>query len=273
MAGLYVNDNGTWKLPKSIWVNDGTSTTGSTGWRMCKNVYVNRNGAWQEMIRSVDLTSSKTNFNLWQYVGSPVEALSLIFNINANVEITSSDPDKSGSRTPAFTVGNFPAGSSVIVNNNGFIGGGGGYGGGGATNNNTAGEATRGGNAGYGLIKGSSNNYDCTLVNTGTIAGGGGGGGGGNGAASTTSFGKGGDGGAGAGTSGYSKTQGGPGKGAGCAGGTLGGAVVCGRAGGAGGNLGDNGVASTKDGGNGAPAILSAGIDIAVSGNIDGGIG
>ena len=273
MAGLYVNDGGVWKLPKSVWVNDGTSTTGATGWRLCRNVYVNDNGAWKEMIRSVDLTSNKQNFNLWQYVGSPGEALSLIFNINANVEITSSDPDKSGRRTEAFTVGNFPAGSSVIINNNGFIGGGGGYGGTGAVANNLPGEATRGGNAGYGLIKGSSNNYDCTLVNTGTIAGGGGGGGGGAGASSSSSYGKGGDGGMGAGTSGYSKTQGGSGKGAGCAGGAMGGAVVCGRAGGAGGNLGDNGVASTKDGGNGAPAILRAGIDIAVSGNIDGGIG
>ena len=36
--------------------------------------------------------------------------------------------------TPAFTVGNFPAGSTVIINNNGYIAGGGGFGGAGGNN-------------------------------------------------------------------------------------------------------------------------------------------
>jgi len=183
MAGIYVNDEGTWKLPKSIWVNDGTSSSGSTGWRVCKNVYVNRSGAWQEMMKTVDLTSSKSNFNLWEYVGSPTEAISLIFNVSSSVEISSSDPYTNTYPTPrttAFTVGNFAPGSTVIINNNGYISGGGGFGGSGQwqARRNTY-SALAGGAGGIGINKGSYNNYDCTIVNTGTIAGGGGGGGGG----------------------------------------------------------------------------------------------
>jgi len=183
MAGIYVNDEGTWKLPKSIWINDGTSTTGSTGWRVCKNVYVNRSGAWQEMMKTVDLTSSKSNFNLYTYVGSPTEAISLIFNVSSGVEISSSDPYTNTYPTPrttAFTVGNFAPGSTVIINNNGYISGGGGFGGSGSyIANRSIYNASAGGAGGIGINKGSSNNYDCTIVNTGTIAGGGGGGGGG----------------------------------------------------------------------------------------------
>ena len=98
MAGIYVNDEGTWKLPKSIWINQlGT-------WRVCKNVYVNSSGAWKELIKTVDITSNKSNFNLHSYLGSPSQALSVVVNINSNVVISSSNT--SGNRTPAFTVGN-----------------------------------------------------------------------------------------------------------------------------------------------------------------------
>ena len=88
MAGIYVNDEGTWKLPKSVWVNQlGT-------WRVCKNVYVNSGGAWKELIKTVDITSSSIdgNFNLFEYLGSPAEALSVIVNIPFDVTIGSVGP-------------------------------------------------------------------------------------------------------------------------------------------------------------------------------------
>ena len=171
MSGLYVKDDGTWYLPKSIWVKSGT-------WRVCSNVYVKSGGAWKELIKTVDITSSKSNFNLYEYLGSPSEPLSVVVNISSSVEIFSSDT--SGNRTPAFTVGNFPTNSTVIINNNGYISGGGGFGG---TPEYRYGNGyylpSNGTNGGDGLVKGSSNNFDCTIVNTGTIAGGGGGGAGG----------------------------------------------------------------------------------------------
>jgi hypothetical protein len=171
MSGLYVKDDDTWYLPKSVWVKSGT-------WRVCNNVYVKSGGAWKELIKTIDITSSKSNFNLYEYLGSPSEPLSVIVNIASFVEIFSSDT--SGNRTPAFTVGNFPNGSTVIINNNGYISGGGGFGG---TPEYRYGNGyylpSNGFAGGAGMVKGSSNNFDCTIVNTGTIAGGGGGGAGG----------------------------------------------------------------------------------------------
>jgi len=272
MAGIYVNDKGTWKLPKSVWVKSGT-------WRVCKNVYVKQGGSWREMIKTVDLTSNKTNFNLWNYVGSPTQPLSLIFNINDNVTISSSG-SSGGYRTTAFTVGDFPNGSTVIINNNGIIAGGGGDGGtGGRGYQNQSGSPVKGGNGGYGLIKGSSRSYDCTLVNNGTIAGGGGGGGGGGaGALVSNVVGGGGTGGKGAGISGYSPSQGQSGGSGYCvtAPPIAGGGTSCGASGGAGGSNGQDGESgggSGASGGKGRPAILKSGIEIAVSGNIDGGTG
>jgi hypothetical protein len=171
MSGLYVKGDSTWYLPKSVWVKSGT-------WRVCNNVYVKSGGAWKELIKTIDINSSKSNFNLYEYLGSPSEPLSVIVNIASFVEIFSSDT--SGNRTPAFTVGNFPNGSTVIINNNGYISGGGGFGG---TPEYRYGNGyylpSNGFAGGDGIVKGSSNNFDCTIVNTGTIAGGGGGGAGG----------------------------------------------------------------------------------------------
>lgn len=289
MAGVYVNDEGTWKLPKSIWVKSGTSTTGSTGWRVCRNVYIRYDGKWFEMMKTVDLTTSQQNFNLYEFVGSPTEPFSLIFNIDSGVEISSLGVT-GGYRTTAFTVGNFPTGSTVIVNNNGYISGGGGdrglpggYGAG--TNYNPNGG--NGGNGGYGLVKGSNNNFDCTIVNTGTIAGGGGGGGGGAGIQASNASVKGGHGGQGSGITGFSKTQGEIGQP-----GPQGIAIIVGGQdkvvySGAGGNGGSNSESGTDglkspdyikgafggSGGQGRAAILGNGIEIAVSGNIDGSIG
>lgn len=274
-AGIYVKDDGVWKLPKSIWVKSGT-------WRVCNNVYVKEGGSWREMIKTVDLTSNTSDFNLYSHVGSPSQPLALIFNIASNVTISSSSVT-SGYRTTAFTVGNFPSGSTIIINNNGIIAGGGGARGKGADLRYAMNNGGAGGNGGYGLVKGSNNNYDCTLVNTGTIAGGGGGGGGGAGNVQSNGAVTGADGGQGAGITGYSPTQGEQGQPR-----KSGSLVVIGGAdgiiyGGAGGNGGSNNTNGTAGGnasrwkggagGKGRPAILGSGIEIAVSGNIDGGIG
>jgi len=268
MAGIYVNDNGTWKLPKSIWINQlGT-------WRVCSNVYVNKSGAWKEMIKSVDLDSSKQNFNLYEYVGSPAQPLSLIFNVGSDKEITCFDTKPAlqknfATKLPAFTVGNFPSGSTVIINNNGYITGGGGWGGAGALTQEDGGNrpygsypGNNGQKGGDGIVKGSSNNFDCTLVNTGTVAGGGDGGKGGD-----SAFGQeiykgsvnlpGGTGGDGAGIVGYSRTQGGPGQPKQCS--TFNNATYCSNAGQPGMPLGDSGNAVV-------------GIEIAVSGTIIGAV-
>ena len=180
MAGIYVNDEGSWKLPKSVWINQlGT-------WRVCKNVYVNSGGAWNELIKTIDITSSKSNFNLYEHIGSPAQALSIVVNIDASVEIFSNDvlPTKSyagdtiklrnnvPNRTDAFTVGNFPNGSTVVINNNGYISGGGGFGGAGSRNVSNAatpgsdsGPAYEGGDGSYGITEGLIYSFPCICKN------------------------------------------------------------------------------------------------------------
>ena len=286
MAGIYVNDEGTWKLPKSIWINNGTSTSGSTQWRVCKNVYVNDGGAWKELIRTIDITSSKSKFNLFEFVGSPTKALSLVVNVSSGVEIFSEDT--TGNRTPAFTVGNFPAGSAIIINNNGYISGGGGFGGLSQMKYGGNRMATNGLNGGDGIVKGSSNDFDITIANTGTIAGGGGGGGGGqsryvcpsqppNIYESGCAWTNGNFGGQGAGITGASRTQGGSPMSTPVYGSV---SVPNTTTGGFGGALGDEGQNNGQDpstalftvGGAGGKAIGS-GIEIAVSGTIIGAVG
>ena len=289
MAGIYVNDEGTWKLPKSVWINQlGT-------WRVCKNVYVNSGGAWKELIKTVDITSSQATFNLYEYLGSPAQAISVVVNIASFVEIFSEGPSlpqwcpyncstlrtNLPARPTAFTVGNFPSGSTVIINNNGYISGGGGFGGAGANsfakgpNYSNQRSGSTGGTGGAGILKGSSNNYDCTIVNTGTIAGGGGGGGG---AGSyyvypqvqyqQGGWSQGGNGGDGAGITGYSRTQGGT-----SASNTD--KNVTATDGGQGGALGERGTRSENSGvnagdGGSAGVAIGGGIEIAVSGTIIG---
>jgi len=292
MAGLYVKQDGVWKLPRSIWVKSGT-------WRVCNNVYIKEDGSWREMIKSVTLSTNQSNFNLYDYVGQPSQPISLVFTIDSDVIISSSGPSLPSwcpywcatlrvnlpTRPTAFTVGNFPDGSTVIINNNGYISGGGGYGGAGGysfskgsnySKDYNAG-GSRGGNGGHGLVKGSSNSYDCTLVNTGTIAGGGGGGGGagrkyqppeGFGSGGYRAGGHGGD---GAGITGYSRTQGGTSS-------TNQNNYDKGVDGGQGGAIGENGQSGqgpspNGGGGTAGKAIIGQGITIAVSGNIDGVIG
>ena len=265
MAGIYVNDKGTWKLPKSVWVKSGT-------WRVCKNVYINNRGYWQELIKTIDITSSKSNFNLWEYVGSPTEPISLIVNIASGIEIFSNDT--SGNRTPALTVGNFPTNSTVIVNNNGYISGGGGFGGVGGIG--PSGSASNGTNGGDGIVKGSSNNFDITITNTGTIAGGGGGGSAGSAVyyegppnpqtgVRPRYWVSGGNGGQGAGITGFSRTQGGNGQN-----------VSNGVSGGNGGSLGEDGLPTPTGNGSSFGAggkAIGSDIEVAVSGTIIGAVG
>ena len=279
MSGLYVKDDDTWYLPKSIWVKSGT-------WRVCSNVYVKSGGAWKELIKTVDITSSKANLNLYEYLGSPSEPLSVVVNISSFVEIFSSNT--SGNRTNAFTVGNFPTGSTVIINNNGYISGGGGFGGNaGYRNGSNWYEPSNGFDGGDGIVKGSSNNFDITIVNTGTIAGGGGGGAGGeyryvcppvppNIYESGCNWVNGNTGGQGAGITGASRTQGGspmtfsPPNNAPSTPNT--------DTGGFGGALGEDGQRNkatgvrARTGGAGGKAIGS-GIEVAVSGTIIGAVG
>ena len=299
MAGLYVKNAGVWNLPKSIWVHY------SGDWRVCNNVYIKHGGSWREMIKTVTLTSNKSNFNLWEHVGKPTQPVSLVFTVNSNVVISCKRPTLPqwcpyhcvdlrktvpNNLTTAFTVGNFPNGSTVIINNNGYISGGGGFGGAGG-NSFSKGDrypyeldGSNGGNGGHGLTKGSSNSYDCTLVNTGTIAGGGGGGGGAgsyqvyydNGLGGQQSGNtRGGHGGDGAGIEGYTRTQGGNSA-------SNQNNYDKGIDGGQGGAIGENGqdgqaldgqLANNGKGGTAGKAIIKSGITIAVSGNIDGAIG
>ena len=283
MAGVYVNDEGTWKLPKSIWVKSGT-------WRVCKNVFVKSGGEWKELIKTVDITSSKSNFNLYSYLGSPSQALSVVVNIASGVEIFSNDSASRSNppkRTTAFTVGNFPTGSTVIINNNGYISGGGGWGGRGYRAGNFYTVGSNGGAGGDGIVKGSSNNFDISIVNTGTIAGGGGGGAGGqaryvcppvppNIYESGCGYVAGNQGGDGAGITGASRTQGGSPKTTNNNTGAIGSDNT--TTGGFGGALGDAGSGNgqsgnyARSGGAGGKAIGS-GIEIAVSGTIIGAVG
>ena len=294
MAGINVKDNGVWKLPKSVWVKSGT-------WRVCNNVYVKSGGSWREMMKTVTLTSSKNNFNLHSYVGSPTQPLSLIFNIASNVEISSYDVLPTGGyqnqvtyryniapRTPAFTVGNFPAGSTVIINNNGYISGGGGFGGSGSNKQSNGANyprvpASKGGDGSYGITKGSNNNFDISIVNTGTIAGGGGGGGGSGGYITTSGligqnstyhgYWNGGD---GAGITAPSATVGqsiAPASYSGASGGN-GRGGDCGKNGQSGYSFyGNNATYRGGAGGLGKFAINANGIEVAVSGTILGGVG
>ena len=277
MAGIYVNDEGTWKLPKSVWVNQlGT-------WRVCKNVYVNKSGAWKELIKTVDITSNQYNFNLHTYLGSPSQAMSVIVNISGGVEIYSNN--SGGNRTPAFTVGNFANNSTVIINNNGYISGGGGFGGLGMIMGNRGRRPGNGTAGGDGIVKGSSNNFDCTIVNTGTIAGGGGGGGGGESIYSPGSnytesgrYSTGNTGGQGAGITSTTRTQGGS---------PMTPPDYFGRtypnttSGGFGGALGDDGYGNGQDArgaywtsyGGKAGKAITGDIEIAVSGTIIGVVG
>ena len=276
MAGLYVKDLGVWKLPKSVWIKAGSV------WRVCSNVYVKHNGSWREMMKTVTISGSQTNFNLYNYVGRPSQPLNLIVTIPANVTIFSSDQQLTYNippRTTAFTVGAFPAGSTVIINNNGYISGGGGFGGSGAGKqsngpNYTSITGAKGGDGSYGIIKGGSG-YTCTIVNTGTIAGGGGGGGGAgriDGGGISTSYITGADGGYAAGITGYSNRIGQLGtKSPSFNQNVSGNGGNCGQNGTAGGGYGSTAYGGGP-GGTGRPAIGS-GIEIAVSGTILGGIG
>jgi hypothetical protein len=105
----------------------------------------------------INITSTTTNYNLFTAAGSPTVAKNIIVNINSGVTVGAT------AGSTAFTVGQFPTGSTIVINNFGNIQG---YGG---AASGTGGDAI---NANYA-------NQTVTINNqTGaTIYGGGGGGG------------------------------------------------------------------------------------------------
>lgn len=129
-------------------------------------------------IRTVNITSNQTNYNLRTALGSPAGAMRIIVNIASGVTIRSSV-----STTPAFDEGSgWAAGTLITINNAGNIYGGGGLGGAGGTGLQSPSRATAGANGSAGgtaLKLGAP-----TWINNaaGAIFGGGGGGGGAGGA-------------------------------------------------------------------------------------------
>lgn len=108
------------------------------------------------------ISANTTNVNLFTLAGSPTTARRVIVTINAGVTVGAT------AGNTAFTVGQFPTGSTIQINNNGSIQG---YGG-------TAGTSTTGGSGGDALNANYPNQTVVINNNTGaTIYGGGGGGG------------------------------------------------------------------------------------------------
>ncbi len=136
-------------------------------------------------VRTVNITSNQTNYNLRTALGSPAGAMRIVVNIGSGVTISSSN-----NATPAFDEGSgWTIGTLITINNAGVIwgaGGGGGDGGAAACSNSggypVSATKTAGanGNAGGPALKLTVP----TWINnaTGNIFGGGGGGGGGGGA-------------------------------------------------------------------------------------------
>lgn len=76
-------------------------------------------------VRTVNITSNQTNYNLRTALGSPAGVMRIIVNIASGVTISSSV-----STTPAFDEGSgWTAGTLITINNAGNIYGGGGLGG------------------------------------------------------------------------------------------------------------------------------------------------
>lgn len=110
----------------------------------------------------VVISANTTNYNLFTSLGSPSTARRVIVTINAGVTVGAT------AGNTAFTVGQFPSGSTIQINNNGSIQG---YGG-------TAGTSTTGGSGGDALNANYPNQTVVINNNAGaTIYGGGGGGG------------------------------------------------------------------------------------------------
>lgn len=253
---INVNDNGTFKVAKEVYVHNGAE------WQEPIEIYIHDGTSWVLLHKKYDLNTNGAGINLYTLVGSPTSKITLKATINAGVTISSSN-----TASPALSIGQFPAGSQIYLINNGTIVGAGGAGGLGGV------YGVRGGVAGSNGGIGINADFAVNITNNGTIAGGGGGGGGGgvtrynytSGKSTYTAYAPGGGGGGGAGVV---AGAGGEGSASGSAGtSTAGGAGGTSSydPGGAGGARGSNGAAG--DGGNfygaGAGGIGGA----AVSGN------
>jgi len=116
----------------------------------------------RSLATNLTISATTTNYNIFTAAGSPTSATTVNLAINAGVTVGGVGG------TPAITVGQFPAGSTITINNSGLIVGTGG----------TAGSGGVGGNGGNAILANYAN--QTMVINNlagATIAGGGGGGG------------------------------------------------------------------------------------------------
>ena len=160
---IYVNNSGTWTVSKEVYVNNGGA------WSEPQEIYVNNGGTWTLVHKVVNITSNIANLNLYNYVGSPSNALTLKVVIGSGVTIYSTDPG-----SPSLVISGFNSASNITIINNGSIIGAGGAGGTG-TNYGAGPSTAQAGSGGTAIY---THNY-ITIQNNGLVAGGGGGGAGG----------------------------------------------------------------------------------------------
>jgi len=158
---IYANNSGSWALSKEVWVNNAGT------WIQPSEVYVNDTGTWTLLHKVLYIASDVANLDLYSYIGSPTQPITLRVIINSGVTVYSN-----GSTSPGLVINGFNAASNIFLINNGSIYGAGGAAGAGAPYGGSAGAGAAGGTALF-----TRNNV--TITNNGTIAGGGGGGGGG----------------------------------------------------------------------------------------------
>ena len=164
MSSLNVNDGGTFKEVKEVFVKD------SGVWKQVNEVYAKTAGTWELIfgVTYVSLSGVQTNYNLATALGITAPTI---------VSVTVADGTyfvSTLAATPAFDVGSLPSGSSVRLSlpSDAIIAGRGGNGGYGTQGEGAAGQP--GGNGGVGL----KTRFPMSLTNNGIIGGGGGGGGG-----------------------------------------------------------------------------------------------
>ena len=164
MSSLNVNDGGTFKEVKEVFVKD------SGVWKQVNEVYAKTAGTWELIfgVTYVSLSGLQTNYNLATALGITAPTIvSITVAAGTNFVSTSNT-------VPAFDVGSLPVGSSVRLSlpSDASItgrGGNGGYG-----SNSEGNQSMSGDFGGTGLYT----RFPISLTNNGLIGGGGGGGGG-----------------------------------------------------------------------------------------------
>ena len=159
---ISVKNSGSWVVPSHIYVKD------SGAWEEANQIWVRQGGVWYQMLTTLAVSSSTTDFNLFTSLGSPTTPITARIEINSGVTLSSTSTSN-----PAFSISGFATGSVIYLVNNGSIIGAGGAGGGRVAGTGPA--------AKFGLPGGAAlyTRNTLKLTNNGTIASGGGGGGGG----------------------------------------------------------------------------------------------